>query len=126
MPSAAVESIRPTTSNRGVSGSRLVGTRKTVSAIVSAATAAQKMNAAPQSVASTIAPPMIGPTATDAPVAAPQMPMAWARSTRSGKTLEMIDSVVGKTTAAPSPASARPKISHPGSGAKADSTDAAR
>ena len=44
---------------------------------------------------------------------APHMPMARARSPRSVYRLEMIDRVVGKITAAPTPITARTAISAP-------------
>ena len=46
---------------------------------------------------------MIGPVATPRPTTAPQMPSAAARSRRSRKVLLMIDSVVGKISAADAP-----------------------
>ena len=74
--------------------------------------------------ASTKAPPITGPIATDAPAAAPHSAIAFARSARSGKTLEMIDRVVGNTTAAPRPARRRQKMSWSGVVAKAESSEA--
>src|SRR5256886_13670630 len=44
---------------------------------------------------------------------APQIPMAWARSRRSLKVLEMIDRVVGKITAAPTPMTRRAAMRPP-------------
>jgi hypothetical protein len=41
------------------------------------------------------------------------MPMAWARSRRSLKVLEMIDRVVGKITAAPTPITRRAAMRPP-------------
>ena len=55
---------------------------------------------------------MIGPDATPIPVIAPQMPMALARSPRSVNVLVMIDSVVGNTSAAPTPMTTRAPMSH--------------
>ena len=54
---------------------------------------------------------MIGPSAMAMPVLAPQSPIALARSPRSVKTLVMIESVVGKMIAAPTPMTARVAIS---------------
>ena len=54
---------------------------------------------------------MMGPDATPIPVIAPQMPMALARSARSVKVLVMIDSVVGNTSAAPTPMTTRAPMS---------------
>ena len=56
---------------------------------------------------------VIGPKATPSPVMAPHSPMARARSPRSVNTLEMIDSVAGKISAAPTPITARTAISAP-------------
>lgn len=56
-------------------------------------------------------PPETGPRATPIPTAAPQMPSAVARSRRSVNALAMIDSVVGKISAALAPMTTRSAIS---------------
>ena len=70
-------------------------------------------------------PPAIGPRATATPVVAPQMPMALARWTRSGKTFATIDRVTGKMTAAPIPATARHAVSSAGDSLPAPASEAA-
>ena len=59
------------------------------------------------------APPAIGPSAIARPVTAPHSPIARARSRRSVNTFVMIDNVVGKMIAAPTPMSARVAIRGP-------------
>ena len=51
----------------------------------------------------TSAPPMIGPSAIDAPKTAPQTPTAWARSRGSVNVLVMIDMATGLSIEAPTP-----------------------
>jgi hypothetical protein len=68
---------------------------------------------------SSSAPPVIGPKATARPVLAPHRPIALARAARSRNTWVRIDSVVGKTAAAPIPVKARAAMSCPGVSAKA-------
>ncbi len=55
-------------------------------------------------------PPSSGPTAAPTAATALQMPMASARSRRSGKTWRRIDSVAGMIIAPPTPSSARAMI----------------
>ena len=69
-------------------------------------------------------PPAIGPTATPRPVIAPQIPMARARSSRSVYRLEMIDSVAGKISAAPTPITARTATSAVGVSTSPPTADA--
>ena len=104
---AAVESTIPRRSRRGASGSREVGTTHATSAIAASASGTFARNVACHENDSRSAPPTMGPSATAAPVLAPQRPIARARSRRSVKMLLMIDSVVGKMTAAPTPIRAR-------------------
>ena len=58
-------------------------------------------------------PPVTGPSATPMPADAPQSPMAEARSRRPVNALEMIDSVVGKISAAKTPITHRTAMSAP-------------
>ena len=67
-----------------------------------------------QSETSSSQPPTIGPSAIAAPVIAPHMPIARARSPRSVNTFVISDSVEGNTIAAPTPITARAAISWPG------------
>ena len=68
-------------------------------------------------------PPSTGPSATAAPTAPAQAPMALPRSC-GGKTTVMIARVVGRTAAPPTPMRARNAISMPGVVAKAQAVDA--
>ena len=68
-------------------------------------------NALPHQKCSSSQPPTIGPNATPMPVVAPQIPMAFARSVRSGKTFDRIERVLGNTIAAPIPMTARAAVS---------------
>ncbi len=70
-------------------------------------------NTLPHQKCSSRNPPVNGPVATPTPVMAPQIPMARARRRRSGKVCAMIESVVGKMTAAPTPITARAATSEP-------------
>ena len=63
-------------------------------------------------------PPTIGPSAIATPAVAPHRPIARARSVRSVKTLEISDSVVGNTIAAPRPMKHRAAISSSGLAAR--------
>ena len=58
-------------------------------------------------------PPTIGPSAIATPAVAPHSPIARARSVRSGKTLEISESVEGNTIAAPRPMKHLAAISSP-------------
>ena len=69
------------------------------------------------------APPVMGPSAMAMPVAPAQIAIARPRSAGS-KTLLMMDSVLGSTAAPPMPIRARPAISQPGDGEKADIAEA--
>jgi hypothetical protein len=84
----------------------------------------QKTRDEPHQKFSSSAPPMIGPIAIAVPVAAPHRPMACARSRRSSKTFEISESVVGKITAAPIPATIRQKINMPAELLQAPAIDA--
>ena len=68
----------------------------------------------PHQYSSSSAPPVMGPKATATPLLAPHRPMALARAARSRKTWVRMDSVVGKTAAAPMPVNARAAMSSPG------------
>ena len=98
---------------RGGRGSRDVGTQTATSTIATAATGAIAKNTLPHQKCSRSQPPTIGPKATPIPTVAPHTPIALARSTRSVNTLDRIDSVLGKTMAAPTPITARAAISWP-------------
>ena len=76
-----------------------------------AATGTNATKMLPHQKCSSSHPPQIGPAATPTPVIAPQRPMAFARSARTVKTFEMIESVVGKMIAAPRPISPRTAMS---------------
>ncbi len=69
-------------------------------------------------------PPSSGPTAAPTAATALQMPMAIARSRRSGKTCRRIDSVAGMIIAPPTPSSARATISSWALSARAASAEA--
>ena len=68
-------------------------------------------------------PPSTGPSATAAPTAPAQAPIALPRSW-GGKTTVMIARVVGRTAAPPTPMRARNAISMPGVVANAQAADA--
>jgi hypothetical protein len=68
-------------------------------------------NTEPHQKCSSRNPPSSGPTAAPTAATALQMPMASARSRRSGKTWRRIDSVAGMIIAPPTPSSARATIS---------------
>ena len=68
-------------------------------------------------------PPLAGPMPTPMPATAAQMPIAFARSP-AGKTLVMIDSVVGMISAPPMPMSALVTMSMFADSAKAEASDA--
>ena len=87
-------------------GSREVGTNRAAASTPTAATGAMTTKTLPHQNCSSSKPPAIGPTATPRPVIAPQTPMARARSSRPVYRLEMIDSVAGKISAAPTPMTA--------------------
>lgn len=114
VPIAAVDSASPARSRRGASGSREVGIRSTTRTATIAATGARARKTLPHQKCSSSQPPQMGPAATPRPVMAPHAPMALARPARSVKTLAMIDSVVGKTIAAPTPIRPRTAMSSPG------------
>ena len=109
-PRAATEITKPGRSMRGTSGSRDSGTKATASTMVASpiGTISQKMLF--QLKCSSSRPPVTGPRATPTPEAAPHRPIAAARSRRSTKVLEMIDSVVGKISAAKTPIATRAAI----------------
>ena len=70
-----------------------------------------------QSNAVTSRPPRVGPAIVATPATAPQMPNAAPRRS-AGKTVVMIASVCGISSAAPTPCTARNAISRPGVGAR--------
>ena len=76
-----------------------------------------------QEAASTSSPPRLGPSASEMPLTPPQKPMALPRSS-GGKTLAMIDRVLGIIMAPPSPWTARKPISHPIPGARPQASEA--
>ena len=78
----------------------------------------------PHQKCSTRKPPSTGPTAAPTAATALHIPMASARSRRSGKTCRTIDSVAGMIIAPPTPSSARAAISSTGSPAAAATADA--
>src|SRR5207253_174985 len=95
-------------------GSREVGTLHATSAAPTKATGAIAKKMLVQLNCSSSQPPTIGPSATAAPMVAPQRPIARARSPRSVNTFEISDRVVGKIIAAPRPMKQRATISCPG------------
>ena len=99
-----------TTESRGRAGrarvrrgraTRAPGRRRRRGERAASGTSAQKT--LPQAKCSSSSPPATGPAATPMPTTAPQTPSAAARSRRSGKVLLMIESVVGKISAAKAP-----------------------
>ncbi len=74
-------------------------------------------NTEPHQKRSSSAPPTTGPSAAPAVAAAPQMPIAVARSRSSGKRPRISDRVDGMIVAPATPSSARARISQPGPGA---------
>lgn len=67
---------------------------------------------------------MTGPVAAPTAATAVHMPMAMARSRRSGKTWRSIDRVAGMIIAPPTPSRARAAMSTPGESAVAASAEA--
>ncbi len=79
----------------------------------------------PHQKCSSSTPPTTGPRAAPAVAAAPQMPIAVARSRSSGKRVRISDSVDGMIVAPATPSSARARISQPAVGEYAASSEAA-
>ncbi len=108
-----------------MAGSRDSGTRTYAAAAVSTASGTRAQKTLPQAKCSRSTPPVTGPAATPMPTTAPQTPRAAARSRRSRKVLVMIDSVVGKMTAAAMPIATRAAISAPAESTRAPTVLAA-
>ena len=113
MPSIAIDRPSPGRSSGGTAGSRDSGTSTYAAPAVSRASGASAQKTLPHAKCSSSSPPTTGPAATPMPTTAPQTPSAAARSRRSRKVLLMIDSVVGKITAAAAPIANRAAISAP-------------
>ncbi len=77
-----------------------------------------------QSNAVTSRPPNVGPAIVATPATAPQMPNAAPRRS-AGNTMVRIASVCGIRSAAPTPCTARPAMSHPTVGENPHAADAA-
>ena len=106
-----MDRTRPTGSSRGAWGSRDVGTMARPSSSATAAMGTLTRKMAPQAKCSRIHPPVTGPRATARPVTPAHVPMAFARSDGSVKTLVRMARVAGKMSAAPTPMAARAAIS---------------
>ena len=112
-PSIALESTRPRRSSGGAAGSRDSGTKNAARAAATRARGASARNTLPHEKWVSSRPPTTGPVATPTPTTAPQPPSAAARCRRSGKALEITDSVAGKISAAKAPMTTRAAISAP-------------
>ena len=108
---AAMDRAAPIGSSRVAWGSRESGTR--CKAPMNAATSSGTLiqNTDDHEKLRIRAPPTIGPTAMPAPLAAVQPAIALARSRGSPNTLTRIDSVVGMSSAPPTPMTLRPAMS---------------
>ena len=104
-------------------GSR--GSGKIRGAAVTRASGTSAQKTLPHAKCSSSRPPTTGPAATPMPTTAPQTPSAAARSRRSRNVLLMIDSVVGKMTAADMPIATRAAISAPDESTRAPTVLAA-
>ena len=122
-PRPTVESTAPTGSSRDCSGSFESGTSFGMAISAAAAIGTLMRNTAVQLNCSSSQPPLAGPMPTPMPATAAQMPIAFGRSS-AGKTLVMIDSVVGMISAPPMPISALVAMSMLADSAKADASDA--
>ena len=122
-PRPTVESTAPTGSSRDCSGSFESGTSFGMAISATAAIGTLMRNTAVQLNCSSSQPPLAGPMPTPMPATAAQMPIAFGRSS-AGKTLVMIDSVVGMISAPPTPMSALVAMSMLADSAKADASDA--
>ncbi len=103
----------PRRSSGGTDGSRDSGTKASVMPIATTPTGTSAQKTLCQVKCSSRKPPVIGPSATPMPTAAPQIPSAVARSRRSVNALAITDRVVGKISAALMPITTRSAMSAP-------------
>src|SRR5437764_9195218 len=118
-----MDSPTPTKSTRPGLGSRDSGTISSTATMPATTIGTLIRKTEPHQYRSSSAPPTTGPMATASPTAPAHTPMARARS-RGSNTFEMIDSVAGRTAAAPMPMTARAAMSWLGSWAYAEASDA--
>ena len=123
MPSPTVESTAPIGSSRPCSGSFESGTSFGIASSAATTIGTLMRKTAVQLNCSSSQPPLAGPMPTPMPATAAQMPIAFARSS-AGKTLVMIDSVVGMISAPPMPMSDLVAMSMLADSAKAEASDA--
>src|SRR6476619_7473166 len=109
-PTPAIDPTAPNGSNLPGLGSRDSWTSARMATIATTASGTFTRNTADQLKCSTSNPPPTGPSATDRPVTPDQMPMAAARSLRSGNSDTNRARVAGKISAAPTPIAARPAM----------------